>query len=328
MTVTCFGELLLRLTPPDHRLLAQVDSLEVSVGGAEANVAVALAALGHVVRFCGCVADNGLGDRSVASLRAAGVETRHLSRAAGRMGLYFHESGRGARASRVVYDRAQSALAQADPTSIDFAAALEGSRLLVVGGITPALGPRGVTLARAALAAAQAADVPVAFDFNYREQLWNAWDSDPAKILRELAAGSTVLFASPRDLSLVLEGDCADRGAAEAAFAAFPKLQLIAWTTREVRAANHHRLTAHVQSREAAYNSEALNLTDIVERIGTGDAFTAGVLDGWLAGKGLADIAQAGLALAALKHTLRGDHAPITRAMMDGFAAGPKDIKR
>lgn len=333
MNVTCFGELLVRLTPPDHRLLAQADRLVVSVGGAEANVAVALAALGHRVRFCGCVSDDGLGERAVAALRGAGVDVGQLRRAPGRMGLYFHESGRGARPARVIYDRAASAFVRADPDDIDFAGALQGSRLLVIGGITPALGPGGVALARAALAAAHRAGAAVAFDFNYREQLWNAWDGDPAGILRELAAGCTILIAGARDLSLVLADDFADdgegrRAAASAAFAAWPKLQLIASTTRCVQAGDRHLLAAHVHSRQGAHDTEAVDLFDIVERIGSGDAFAAGVLDGWLADQDNARMARAGLALAALKHTLPGDHAPITRTMMAGFGATSGDIRR
>ena len=111
--VVCFGELLLRLTPPGSQLMVQADSLELHPGGAEGNVAVALASLGHAVRFAGLVSDNALGDRAVAALRSAGVDTRFLARAAGRMGLYFMENGAGPRPSAITYDRAGSAFAEA-----------------------------------------------------------------------------------------------------------------------------------------------------------------------------------------------------------------------
>ena len=153
MTVTCFGELLLRLTPPGTQLLARADSLDLVVGGAEANVAVALSALGHPVRFAGLVSDNPLGERALRELRAAGVDTRFVARAAGRMGIYFMEDGAGPRPAAITYDRAGSAFAEAAPDQIDFAGALDGVRLLHTGGITPALGPKGVALARAAQAA-------------------------------------------------------------------------------------------------------------------------------------------------------------------------------
>jgi 2-dehydro-3-deoxygluconokinase len=334
MTVTCFGELLLRLTPPGNRLMRQADSLDLAVGGAEANVAAALAALGREVRFAGLVSDNPLGDRAVAALRGAGVDTTFLARAPGRMGLYFMEAGSGPRASAIAYDRAGSAFAGAAPAAIDFAGAIAGTRLLHTGGITPALGPNGVALAQAAQAAADAAGIPVCFDGNWRGQLWAAWDGDPRAILSELVGGATILIGNHRDISLLLgrpfsgEGEDRRREAAEAAFAAFPRLQLIASTARHVVTADHHRLAARVDTREAARQTAEIAVTGIVERIGTGDAFAAGVLDGWLDGASPQAMAERGLALAALKHTLPGDMCLFDRAALDGFAADGGDVRR
>ena len=213
--VVCFGELLLRLTPPGSQLMVLAGSLELHSGGAEGNVAVALASLGHDVRFAGLVSDNPLGDRAVAALRSAGVDTRFVTRAPGRMGLYFMENGAGPRPSAITYDRAGSAFAEADPAAIDFAGALEGARLFHTGGITPALGLKGVALAKAAHAAALAAGVPICFDGNYRGALWSSWDSNPGAILRELVADATILIGNHRDISLLLgkafSGDGEDR---------------------------------------------------------------------------------------------------------------------
>ena len=234
--VVCFGELLFRLTPPGHRLMAQADSLDLAVGGAEANVAAALASLGNAVRFAGLVSDNPLGDRAVSELRGAGVETTFLARAPGRMGLYFMEQGAGTRPSSITYDRAGSAFAEAAPAQIDFAGAIAGARLLHSGGITPALGPKGVALARAAHDAALAAGVPIISDGNYRSQLWQAWDRRPGEVLGDLVKDATILIGNHRDISLLLgrtfsgEGDDPRREAARAAFAAFPNLRLIAST--------------------------------------------------------------------------------------------------
>lgn len=334
MTITCFGELLLRLTPPGARLMVQTESLELHVGGAEANVAAALASLGHAVRFAGLVSDNALGDRAVAALRCAGADTGHLVRAPGRMGLYFMESGAGARPSAITYDRAGSAFAEADPGAIDFAGALAGARLLHTGGITPALGPKGVALARAAQAAARAAGVPICFDGNYRGQLWSAWDCDPGAILRDLVADAAILIGNHRDISLLLgkafSGDGADRRreAAEAAFAAFPKLQLIASTARHLVTSDHHRISARVDSRETAHQTDEIDVSGIVERIGTGDAFAAGVLDAWLGGGDVRAMAETGLALTALKHSIPGDMCLIGRAALAGFSADGGDVRR
>lgn len=334
MTITCFGELLLRLTPPRSALLSQADSLDMVVGGAEANVAAALASLGHDVRFVGLVSDNALGMRAVRELRAAGVNTSFLARAPGRMGLYFMESGAGARPAAITYDRAGSAFAEAEPHAIDFAAALANASLLHTGGITPALGPKGVTLARAANAAAVAAGVPICFDGNYRGQLWSSWDADPGAVLRELVGDATILIGNHRDISLLLgkvfSGDGPDRRreAAEAAFAAFPTLQLIASTARAIVTSDHHRIAARIDSRDAAHQTGEIDVTGIVERIGTGDAFAVGVLHGWLEGGDLAAMAQSGLALAALKHSLPGDMCLATRAMLDAFSPEGGDVRR
>ena len=334
MTITCFGEVLLRLTPPDRHLLVQAQGLDLAVGGAEANVASALAALGHDVRFAGVVSDNALGDRALAALRACGIGTGHVARAPGRMGLYFLEGGSGPRPSAITYDRAGSAFACAAPEAIDFAGALAGARLLHCGGITPALGPGGVALAKAAHGAARAAGVPICFDGNYRAQLWDAWDSDPAAILRELVADATILIGNHRDIALLLgrafsgEGDARRREAAQAAFDAFPQLELIASTARHLVTSDHHKISARVDSRDGSHQTDEIDVTGIIDRIGTGDAFAAGVLDGWLADGDLALMAQRGLALAALKHTIAGDMCPVSRAMLDSFSAGAGDVRR
>jgi 2-dehydro-3-deoxygluconokinase len=334
MTVTCFGELLLRLTPPGSQLMVQADNLELHPGGAEGNVAAALASLGHVVRFAGLVSDNPLGDRAIAALRSAGVDMRFVTRAPGRMGLYFMEDGAGLRLSSITYDRAGSAFAEADPASIDFAGALDGARLLHTGGITPALGPSGVTLAKAAQAAALAAGVPICFDGNYRGALWSAWDSNPGAVLRELVADAAILIGNHRDISLLLgkqfagDGPERRREAAEAAFGAFPKLELIASTARAIVTSDHHRIAARVDSRQAAHQTREIEVTGIVERIGTGDAFAAGVLHQWLEGGDLAAMAESGLALTALKHSLPGDLCLASRAMLDGFSPEGGDVRR
>ena len=332
--VVTFGELLFRLTPPGAQLMVQADSLSLDAGGAEANVAAALGSLGHAVRFAGLVTDNALGDRAVAALRGAGVDTRFLARAPGRMGLYFMEAGAGPRPSAIVYDRAGSAFAQTDPAAIDFAGAVAGARLLHTGGITPALGPTGVALARAANAAAAAAGVPICFDGNYRGQLWSAWDSDPGAVLRELVSDAAILIGNHRDISLLLgkafSGDGADRRreASKAAFAAFPRLQLIASTARHLVTSDHHRISARVDSRDAAHQTDEIAITGIVERIGTGDAFAAGVIHAWLGGGNERALAESGLALTALKHTVPGDMCLITRAALEGFEAGGGDVRR
>jgi 2-dehydro-3-deoxygluconokinase len=333
-TVTCFGELLIRLTPPGAQLMVQAQSLDLIVGGAEANVAAALASLGHYVRFTGLVSDNALGSRAVAALRSAGVDTRFLARGTGRMGLYFMEAGSGPRPSAITYDRAGSAFAESNAESMDLAGALAGARLLHTGGITPALGPKGVALARTANASAVAANVPICFDGNYRGQLWSAWDSNPGEVLRDLVSDATILIGNHRDISLLLgkqfsgDGEDRRREASEAAFAAFPKLELIASTARHLVTSDHHRISARVDARDGAHQTDEIDVTGIVDRIGTGDAFAAGVLHQWLHGGDVKAMAEAGLALTALKHSIPGDMCLVGAAELDGFSAGVGDVRR
>lgn len=332
--VVCFGEMLLRLSPPGARMMIQAQSLEMVVGGAEANVAAALAALGHETRMVTLLPGNPLGDRARAELGAAGVDTRFVVRGAGRMGLYFMEPGAGMRPSSITYDRSGSAFALADVGAFDLDGALAGAALLHVSGITPALGPGGVALARAAVAAARAAQVPICFDGNYRAQLWESWDSDPRSILTELVGEARVLIGNHRDISLLLgrtfSGDGAERRreAVDAAFAAFPNLELVASTARHVVSSDHHRLAARVDTRTGKHQTGEIDVTGIVDRIGTGDAFAAGVLHQFLKGGSEQAMAECGLALAALKHSLPGDFCLIGGAELAAFSADGGDVRR
>ena len=332
--VVCFGEVLLRLATPGRRLMAQSESLDVVVGGAEANVAAGLSALGHRTAMLTRLPASPLGDKARAALGAAGIDTRHVGRAEGRMGLYFLESGAGLRPSAITYDRAGSVFALSDPEHFDFAAALDGAALLHLSGITPALGPGGVALAQAAVAAADAAGVPICFDGNYRAMLWEAWDSDPRAILTGLVQSASVMIGNHRDIALLLgkpfSGDGAERRreAAQAAFAAFPRLQWIASTARHIAGPDHHRLAARVDGRETAHQTAEVDVTGIVDRIGTGDAFAAGVLHPWLEGRDAAAMAQAGLAYAALKHSQPGDMCTIGKSELEAFSASGGDVRR
>jgi 2-dehydro-3-deoxygluconokinase len=332
--VVCFGEMLLRLSPPTGTPLARANALAAHFGGAEANVAAALASLGTPARMVTALPDNALGHAAKSTLSAAGVDTGHIQFAPGRLGLYFFEPPAGPRAGRATYDRAGSVFSLAPASLFAFGTALQGATLLHVSGITPALGPAGVALARAAIAAARAAGVPVSFDGNYRGNLWQAWDSDPRAILTELIGEATILFGNHRDLSLLLgreisgEGPERRRQAAQEAFAAFPGLKLLASTARQVVDAGHHRLAARVDTREDCWQTEALAISGIIDRIGSGDAFAAGVLHRYLSGAPLRSVAETGLALAALKHGVAGDTISVSEAELADFRPDGADVRR
>ncbi len=329
-----FGELLVRLTAPGRELLMQTPRLDLHVGGAEANVAIGLASFDHPTRMVSAVPDNALGRGAVSAVRAHGVDCSAVQMRAGRMGLYFLSVGAGLRASEIVYDRAGSSFATAPADAFDWDALLAGAGLLHLSGITPALGPASANAALAAARAAQRMGVPISFDGNFRAMLWEAWDSDPRAILSELIGMAALLFGNHRDISLVLgktfSGDGADRRreAAEAALAAFPALQIIASTARHIVNADHHRLSTRIDTRAGAAQSDEIDITGIVDRIGAGDAFAAGVLHAHLSGGDANAMAQTGLALTALKHSLPGDASLFRQADIDAFNAGGLDVRR
>lgn len=329
-----FGEILLRLSAPGRELMLQTGRLDVHVGGAEANVAVALACLGHAVRMASAVPDNPLGRAAVTFLRGQGVDCGGISRRDGRMGLYYLTPGAGLRASEVTYDRAGSSFASAGADDFDWPVLFAGASRLHLSGITPALGPRGAEAALAAIEAAKAAGLQISFDCNYRARLWESWDSDPRAVLAELVRATDVLFGNHRDISLLLgrdfDGDGTERRreAALAAFAAFPNLGMIASTARHAEDFDRHRLVARIDTLEGAHQTAEVTVSGIVDRIGTGDAFAAGVLDGLITGHDLDRTVRSGLALCCLKHSLPGDASLFRRPDIEAFLEGGLDVRR
>lgn len=336
MTVlVAFGELLIRLSAPDKLLLKSARHLDLHVGGAEANVAIGLASLGHKTRVVSRVPDNALGQMARGSLAAAGVDVDHVTTDSGRMGLYFLTPGAGLRPSDIVYDRAGSAFALSDEGDFHWDAAFEGATHLHLSGITPALGPKSAAAAIAAAKAAKARGMTLIFDGNYRARLWEAWDSDSRGILTELVGMADILFGNHRDMTLLLgrpftaEGADRRREAAEAGFAAFPNLKLIASTARHIEDADRHRVSTRIDARDRFARTDEIAISGIVDRIGAGDAFAAGVLHGLLiAPDDIEGAAQTGLALTALKHSLPGDASTFGRQDIATFLSGELDVRR
>ena len=332
--IVCFGELLLRLTAPGRELLLQTPRLDVHVGGAEANVAVGLASLGHSAAMISRVPANPLGEAATGYLRRHNVDTAGVATAPGRLGLYFLSPGAGLRPSDIVYDREGSSFALAGAEDFDWDALLDGATLFHLSGITPALGPGSAALAIAAAEAASARGIRISFDGNFRAQLWARWDSDPRSILGAVVGHADILFGNHRDISLLLgasytgEGEARRREAADAAFAAFPKLGLIASTARHITDADTHRIAARIDSRDGVAQTEEVAVSGIVDRIGAGDAFAAGVLHGILTGAALEETARSGLALTALKHSLPGDASLFGLRDVEAFLAGELDVRR
>ncbi|MBT2767276.1 sugar kinase [Stenotrophomonas sp. ISL-67] len=320
--VVCFGELLLRMSAPGRELLLQTPQLAVHAGGAEANVGVSLAHFGHTVHMVSTLPANPLGQFVAGELRRHGVDTSNVQARPGRMGLYFLTTGAVQRASEVVYDRVDSAFALGSAADYDWDALLRGAQWLHLSGVSPALNP---AMADATLVAARAAcerGVKVSFDGNFRPSLWARWEGDAPRILRELFACATVAFADYRDIGVVLGGQfeqtgLADRvdAAAVQAFAAFPRLQWMACTQRSPVSVDHHRLGAMLLGRDGTRAvAPTREMIGIVDRIGGGDAFAAGILHGMMQGFEPDAIVRFGLAAASLKHSIPGDFNPVSEA--------------
>ena len=324
----------MRVSVPHGELPLQSARFDAHVGGAEANVAVALAALGRQSSMISAVPAGPIGEGVLGEMRRHGVDMASVRRPTGRMGLYYHLPSGPMRPAEVVYDRAGSAFAETAPDEWDWDLLLADVDWLHVSGVTPALGPKSAQATFDAVTRARAAGIGVSFDGNWRGRLWERWQPDPAATLRPIVEQATLLFGNHRDAALLLgrdfSGDGADRRreAALALLAAFPSLGHVASTAREIVGPDAHRITARIDTREGSGASEPTLVTPVIDRVGTGDAFAAGVLDGLWSGKQLAEAARHGLALAALKHGVRGDFAPFPRSLVEGASSEGRDIAR
>ncbi|AVP98264.1 2-keto-3-deoxygluconate kinase [Ahniella affigens] len=336
--ILCFGELLIRLAPPARTRLAQAAQLDLQVGGAEANVAAGLAQFGHVVQMLSVLPDHALGDLVLAALRAKGVDTDPIRRQPGRMGLYFLEQGAMRRASEVLYDRAGSVFAAIDPAEFDWPSLLRNVGHVHLSGVTPALNARAAQCAIEAAQAARRLGCSLSMDGNFRGSLWKVWNGDAPALLRSMMQEANVLFASQRDIELVLGArfdttDSADqqfRKAAVTAFQAFPHLQQFTCTHRVVLSAGRQQLAGLLALRDGTIlQSAPYTLDDIVDRIGAGDAFASGFLHGLLQGWPMQRCLDFALAAGAHKHSVPGDMPVASERDIEAWIqAEQADVKR
>jgi 2-dehydro-3-deoxygluconokinase len=319
-TYAAFGEIMLRLSPPGHERLFQSPRLEARFGGAEANVAVSLARFGHPVRFVSFVPPHPIGDAAVSSLAAQGVETSFVGRRGERLGVYYAETGSNQRPSRVVYDRQGSSLAEASPGDVDWGQALSGVDGLHLTGITPALSASAAGLALEAARTARSLDLSVSLDLNFRSKLW-AYGKPAPEVMTELVKFADLVLANEEDiqkaLGLGVEAapepgtgplDLKDyERLAARVMSRFSNVTRVAITMRESLSADHNRWSAALGTGDGFLVSRRYDIPDVVDRIGTGDAFAAGLLHGLEA----FDSDQAALEFAAaascLKHSIPGD---------------------
>jgi 2-dehydro-3-deoxygluconokinase len=331
-TVVCFGEILLRLSPPGFDRLLQTPALSATFGGAEANVAVSLARFGIDSVFVGRVPEHGIGDAAVRALRAEGVRTDRIARGGDRLGIYFAETGAGQRPSAVIYDRAHSAIATAAADTFDWPSILRGADWLHVSGITPALGPQAAAHTATAMQEARRAGATVSFDLNYRKTLWTPVQAQ--QTIGPLMTLVDVLIANEEDIQSVLGIDVpgarvdagqldpdAYRDVATSVAALGPST--VAVTLRESLSASDNRWSAVLWdgARQAFYKSRRYDIR-IVDRIGSGDAFAAGLIFSLLNRREPAAALEWAVAAGALKHSIPGDFNRVTVADVDRLAAG------
>jgi 2-dehydro-3-deoxygluconokinase len=333
MKAVAFGELLLRLSPPGHERLLQSPSLHATFGGGEANVAISLAHFGRESDFVTRLPANAIGDAAMRALRAEGVGVDAVQRGGSRMGVYFAEAGASQRPWTVVYDRARSAITELDPSSLDWHELLRDARWFHTSGITPALGPGPAESVRRALAAARELGVTVSLDFNYRRMLWR--QSDAKEVLRPLARMVDVLFAGEHDLRSFLDIPItrgafdparvdlrACETAAERVVSEYGVRQ-IAFTLRESLSASHNGWSAMLYDAPSKTLFRGpRHVVDLVDRIGAGDSFAAGLVFAELDGRPLDEALRFAIAASALKQTIPGDFNRVSVAEVEQLAAG------
>jgi 2-dehydro-3-deoxygluconokinase len=331
--VVTLGEIMLRLKSPGHERLFQSSVLETTWAGGEANVAVDLASLGLQARYVTALAPGTLGDAAIAELRGLGVETDHIIRRPGRMGIFYLEAGAAQRASTVVYDRDGAAMALAEPAEFDWASTLQGASWFHISGITPALSASAADVAVASLRAAQAAGITTSLDLNYRAKLWR-YGKTAAEIMPmlmehvDVAVGNEEDFQkslgidAPADVtSGVLEHEVYETLTGRV-LQMFPSLSAVAITLRESRSADINGWSACLRDEDGFRVGASYDILDIVDRVGSGDAFAAGLIYGRLTGMAPAEALDFAIAAGCLKHSIPGDFNRVSLAEVQKLAGG------
>jgi 2-dehydro-3-deoxygluconokinase len=317
--VVTFGEAMIRLSPPNFLRLEQTHSLDLKVGGAELNTAVGLARLGHATAWVSRLTNNPLGRLIANHAREAGVSSEHVVWTSDdRVGVYFLEFGAAPRASSVIYDRKGAAIANLKLGTVPWAKVFAGAKWFHVTGITPGLSASAAEVTREALVAAKAAGLQTTIDLNYRVKLWTP--AEAGKCMAELMACCDVLITTEEDIERVfgIKGKNYEE-AAELTAKRFG-LKIIAITVRENPLVWKNSWTAIAYQKGDILRTRTYEV-EIVDRLGAGDSFAAGLIHGLLEGD-LQKALDFGVAASALKHSIPGDFAWITRDEVEAMLKG------
>ena len=332
--VVTMGEIMLRLSTPNHERLIQADEFDVCYGGGEANVAVSLSNYGYETEFVTALPEHAMGDCAIAALRKYGVGTHHIARCGERLGIYYLESGSAMRPSNVIYDRAGSSTATATAADFDFDKIFQDADYFHFTGITPAISDAAAKLTKEALIAAKKHGVTVSVDLNFRKKLWS---SEKAKeVMTDLMQYVDICIGNEEDAEKVLgfkaAGSHVEKG--ELNLAGYEEIfgqmvekfhfKYVVSSLRQSISASNNGWSACIMDGESGkfYHSKTYSITPIVDRVGGGDSFAAGLLCGLLDEKSMEDALEFAVAASALKHTIPGDFNHVTRAEVENLAGG------
>ena len=333
MKVLTFGEIMLRLKAPGHERFFQSPSLEATFGGGEANVAVSLANYGMDAAFLTVLPKNDIAEACIRELRYFGVDTSRILRGEGRMGIYYLEGGANQLPSKVVYDRAYSAIALAKPGDIDWDKAFDGVDWFHITGITPAISETAMELSLESVAEAKKRGITVSCDLNYRKNLWK-YGKAASEVMNKLAESVDVAIANEEDVqkSLGITADVdVESGALDRekyrvlgnkVLAAFPTMKLIANTLRESHSADHNGWAACLNDGEHFYVSKKYEIRDIIDRVGGGDSFAGGLIYGLNHYTDRQQALEFAVAASCLKHSVIGDFNRVSVSDVEKLASG------
>lgn len=338
--VVTFGEIMLRLSPPEFLRFSQASSFDVVYGGGESNVAVSLANYGIPTEFVTRLPNNDIGECALMEMRKRNVGTRHIKRGGERLGIYFLETGAVSRGSKVVYDRAHSAISTIKKGDIDWEKVFDGAGWFHWTGITPALSQGAADVTLEAIKAANELGVTVSTDLNYRAKLWK-YGKEPGEVMPELVEGCDIILGNEEDAEKhfgihpedvdITKGESMDSKAylsvCKQLKKRFPRAKKIITTLRGSISASHNSWSGVLYNGDEFLETRTYQITDIVDRVGGGDSFMGGLIYGLLTYEG--DDQKAldfAVAASCLKHTIYGDANLVTvdevEKLMGGDASG------
>lgn len=329
--IVTLGEIMLRLSPEGNDRFIQSDHFRIIPGGGEANVAVSLANYGHDAYFVTKLPKHEIGQIAVNALRRYGVDTRYIVRGGDRVGLYYAETGASMRPSKVIYDRAHSAIAEADASEFDFDAIMDGAQWFHWSGITPAISDKAAEITKKACEAAKRHGVTVSVDLNFRKKLWTS--EKAISVMRPLMQYVDVCIGNEEDAQLCLgfkpdadvEGGKTDAAGYHKIFEQMAKefgFKYVVSTLRESYSATHNGWKALIYNGKDFYESRHYDIDPIIDRVGGGDSFAGGLIHGLLTKETQGEALEFAVAASALKHTVNGDFNLVSVSEVESLAAG------